>query len=270
MTGVTGAQLVGAKRGSRRCWPVFVVAGALCGVTPAHAAKPGQAFRLEYWASGSCPDAIEFARQVQTRAPRLRPAEGAEPALGFYTELVERKGGATGRLTARSADGREVVREVRGPTCDDVVTALALIAALAADPNQPVESAPVVHSAQPPRRVARAADRDEPPDLIAELLEEDSRAARERRWTFGVGVGLGFDSSIAPAPATVWASRSTQRRPAARRCVRCSRCPPTARPQRTAKRAASPRASLGWRSVLRVARSACPRARRCSFGRAHS
>ena len=200
MKRVTGAQMVGAKRGGSGSWSVLVVASALCAVTPAYAAKPGQAFRLEYWASGSCPDALEFARQIQTRAPRLRPAEAAEPALGFYAELVERKGGVTGRLTARSPDGREVVREVRGPTCADVVTALALIAALAADPNQPVESAPVVHSAEPLRRVERPVDRDEQADLSAELQAEDSRAARERRWTFGVGVGLGFDSSIAPSP----------------------------------------------------------------------
>src|SRR6185369_6638189 len=81
---------------------------------PTHAAKPGQAFRLEYWADGACPDAAEFARQIQTRAPRLRLAEADEPALGFYAELVGHSGAATGRLTARSADGREVVREVRG------------------------------------------------------------------------------------------------------------------------------------------------------------
>jgi len=122
----------------------------LCWVAPAHAAKPGQAFRLEYWADGRCPDGAEFARQIQTRAPRLRLAEADEPALGFYAELVERGGAATGRLTARSPDGREVVREVRGPTCDDVATALALIAALAADPSQPVEDVP----ARPAARVA--------------------------------------------------------------------------------------------------------------------
>src|SRR6478735_9659822 len=129
------------KRGAKGVhWAI--VQALLCLAVPASATKPGQAFRLEYWANGSCPDAAEFARQIQTRAPRLRLAEADEPALGFYAELVERGGAATGRLTARSPDGREVVREVRGPTCDDVATALALIAALAADPNQPVEDAP--------------------------------------------------------------------------------------------------------------------------------
>jgi hypothetical protein len=167
-------------------------------VVPAAAAKPGQPFRLEYWAQGRCPDATEFALKIQTRAPRLRPAEGDEPALGFYAELVEQAGSATGRLTARSPDGREVVREVRGPTCDDVSTALALIAALAADPSQPVET-PGRSAAGPkgsvarPARVARA---EEP----APPLKPPVEAPREQPWTFGVGGGLAFDSSIAPSP----------------------------------------------------------------------
>ncbi len=165
-----------------------------CWAPKASAQAPGQAFRLEYWSEGRCPDAAEFARQIQTRAPRLRPAVADEPALGFYAELVERAGSATGRLTARTADGREVTREVRGTTCDDVVTALALIAALAADPNQTVEAAPSVPPPPPaPPRAHRARHRDDD-----ELPPEPPPPPP--RWTFGVGGGLSFDSSIAPSP----------------------------------------------------------------------
>ncbi|MES1177587.1 MAG: hypothetical protein ABUL62_24905 [Myxococcales bacterium] len=167
---------------------------ASCWIRPAAAAKPGQAFRLEYWAEGHCPDAVEFARQIQTRAPRLRPAEADEPALGFYAELAEHAGSATGRLTARSADGREVVREVRGPTCEDVSTALALIAALAADPTQSAEPAkPVVPTA--PVAPAPRAPRLE--TVSADLPDSKNPLYR---WTYGVGGGLEFDSSIAPSP----------------------------------------------------------------------
>lgn len=166
------------------------------GAAAAHAqapAQPGQPFRLEYWAEGHCPDAMEFARQVQTRAPQLRPAEDGEPALGFYAELAERRGLATGRLTARMPDGREVLREVRGPTCDDVATALALIAALAADPNQ--SSAPPSSRPQRPATPRRSLSSEE-----AVSLEDTAPRLRPGAWTFGVGAGVGFDSSIAPAP----------------------------------------------------------------------
>jgi hypothetical protein len=146
---------------------------------------------LEYWADGRCPDAVEFAHQIQTRAPRLRLAEADEPALGFYAELVERAGAATGRLTARSPDGREVVREVRGPTCEDVAIALALIAALAADPNQPVEDAP--HRAATPRP-------SRPPPEHPEVPEFAPPPDPTYRWTFGIGGGIGFDSTVAPSP----------------------------------------------------------------------
>src|SRR6478735_1399252 len=179
------------KRGAKGVHWAIVLA-LLCLAVPASATKPGQAFRLEYWANGSCPDAAEFARQIQTRAPRLRLAEADEPALGFYAELAERAGAATGRLTARSADGREVVREVRGPTCQDVATALALIAALAADPNQPLDDkSSQASSAQPPVR------RTVPDDAALPPVEQTEAKAR---WTFGVGAGVGFESSIAPNP----------------------------------------------------------------------
>ncbi|HYQ00638.1 MAG TPA: hypothetical protein VER96_18295 [Polyangiaceae bacterium] len=165
----------------------------VCFALPAHAAKHGQAFRLEYWADGACPDAAEFARQIQTRAPGLRLAEGAEPALGFYAELAEHGGDATGRLTARSPDGREMVREVRGPTCTDVVTALALIAALAADPNQPWDDkAPP--APRPTKHVLRHVPDEPAPEFLAPPPDP------KERWTFGIGAGVGFESAIAPNP----------------------------------------------------------------------
>lgn len=183
-------------------WLAQLALAALCFAKSAAAVPPGQPFRLEYWAHGQCPDAVEFARQIQTRAPLLRPAEGDEPALGFYAELDARGGSATGRLTARSPDGREVKREVRGATCDDVVTALALIAALAADPDQPVE-APRTHVTRAARRgPTRSLDSppgDEPPP---EELSEPIVPELIPRWTFGVGGGVEFDSSIAPSPGS--------------------------------------------------------------------
>jgi hypothetical protein len=165
----------------------------LCFSGQVRGAKPGQAFRLEYWAGGRCPDAEEFARQIQTRAPRLRLAEADEPALGFYAELSEREGSASGRLTARSPDGREVVREVRGPTCADVATALALIAALAADPNQPAE----VSAARP----VAAAQPTQPGTELVGAPQRVPEPDASRRWTFGIGAGVGFDSTIAPSPS---------------------------------------------------------------------
>jgi hypothetical protein len=163
--------------------------GVLCCATRAHAAPPGQPFRLEYWARGLCPDAVEFARQIQTRAPLLRPAEGDEPALGFYAELDARGGSATGRLTARSPDGREVKREVRGATCDDVVTALALIAALAADPDQPVEAPRTQAAARPVHRGA-ARESDGPwDDAAADPLLEPIVPDPSDRW-----LGVAFEA----------------------------------------------------------------------------
>ncbi len=195
------------RGGRRSAWRrgvhvVSVLAGVLGSAHVAHAAPPGQPFRLEYWARGTCPDAIEFSRQIRSRAPRLRPAEGDEPALGFYAELDDRSGYATGRLTARSPDGREVTRTVRGPTCDDVVTALALIAALAADPVQPLEvpaSEPVARKRAPPR-ARRTPDSDVSSDETPyRAFDEPTIPEPTERWTYGVGGGVEFNSAIAPS-----------------------------------------------------------------------
>jgi hypothetical protein len=168
-----------------------------CVARRAHAAPPGQPFRLEYWAHGNCPDAIEFARQIRARAPRLRPAIADEPALGFYAELDARTDVATGVLVTRSLDGREVKREVRGPSCDDVVTALALIIALAADPTQPSDAAAgAAKRARAPRSPDEAQDPEQFEPLTAPVADSDPNG----RWSFGVGGGLEFDSTIAPSP----------------------------------------------------------------------
>jgi hypothetical protein len=84
------------------------------------------------------------------------------------------------------------VREVRGPTCNDVATALALIAALAADPSHSSDAAkPKAKSARSPV-VSRVPEEPMPPVI------EPSDA--KPRWTFGIGAGVGFESSIAPNP----------------------------------------------------------------------
>jgi len=75
---------------------------------------------------------------------------------------------------------------------------LALIAALAADPTQAVAGAAVRITARPdaPRRQLARRKLDEPEP---EGIEPPDPA---QRWTFGVGAGLGFDSSIAPSPGS--------------------------------------------------------------------
>jgi hypothetical protein len=69
---------------------------------------------------------------------------------------------------------------------------LALIAALAANPNQPAEEkAPGSRNAHPVRR------QHIPDEGALSLVQESDATAR---WTFGVGGGVGFESSIAPSP----------------------------------------------------------------------
>jgi len=150
-------------------WLGLGSACALEVLTPraARAEPPAQPFRLEYWAHGKCPDADEFSLRLRARAPALRPAVDSEPAVAFYAELAEGNGSAYGRLTTRSLDGREITRDVGGPTCDDVVTALALIAALSLEPGDarpPAAQRSTPSPTPPPAPRARDAEPEEPLD----------------------------------------------------------------------------------------------------------
>jgi hypothetical protein len=93
------------------------------------------AFRVDYVAPASCPDADAFSALVRARTKRVREASVSEPAQTLRVELRESEGGVLGQLTAERDGETSDVRTLRGQTCADVVSALALTAALSLDPS---------------------------------------------------------------------------------------------------------------------------------------
>jgi hypothetical protein len=119
---------------------------------PSVAAPADEAVRFDYRAPPGCPDAEAFANRVQERTARARLGELHELARTFVVEIRTDDAGATARLSFIDSRGAPVVRSVRGQTCDEVVSAIALVTALAIDagPSPAGEPAPAVASAPPP------------------------------------------------------------------------------------------------------------------------
>jgi hypothetical protein len=135
-----------------------------------------------------------FGRQLLMRTRLLRPAQGEEPALLFAVEITDAADGVHGRLTIREPDGRATERELTGEDCHDVVSALALVAAIQIDPNASTGSLPLGPPGMSPAPLAT------PPTSPAS--QEGTRApmARRRGWSVSLGAGASLQTAVAPEP----------------------------------------------------------------------
>jgi hypothetical protein len=89
----------------------------------------------------------------------VREAAADEEGATFVVKLVDNGGTVAGELTYRELQGGETKRTVSGTTCDEVVPALALIAAVLVDPEalsrKPEEPARTVEPERPREKPAR-------------------------------------------------------------------------------------------------------------------
>jgi hypothetical protein len=119
-------------------------------------ADPVAPFRVDYHAPDGCTDAKGFARAVMARSRRARVGAGRD-STEIVVRVEQREVGFSGALHAAPPSGEPLDRKVRGDHCEDVVDALAFIAALMLDPDatsaprEPEPRPPAPASAPPPR-----------------------------------------------------------------------------------------------------------------------
>ncbi len=90
--------------------------------------------RLDYQSS-RCGGADAFVSEVRARSPRVRFAAPNESATRALVVHVDPRGAKmSGRIELREADGTTTERAVTGASCDDVISGLGLVAALALNP----------------------------------------------------------------------------------------------------------------------------------------
>jgi hypothetical protein len=166
--------------------------------------------RIDYEAAGGCPGAAVFLEEVQWRTPLARVAGPEEAALPVKARIARRGRVSSGRLVL--GEGRDAItREVESARCDEVVSALALITALAVDPHArtapkmpppppalPLVPAPPEESA--PSEPARAL----PVEIVGDPLPviplqgDAPPASGTRRWAAGAHAVTAF--AVAPRP----------------------------------------------------------------------
>ena len=146
---------------------------ALVALPTVAVAEVDEEIGLVYSAPKSCPSADEFFARVAARAPARRV--GAARERTFEVTIESTQAGSHGALAIRTSDGL-TVREVDGATCDETVSALVVVAALAIVAGRSPAPAPA-------------------PELRATSARPD---ARERPPWLAIGSGLARYHGVVP------------------------------------------------------------------------
>ncbi len=152
---------------------------------------PTEPLVVEYHAAVACPSEDFFAAQLLARTARIRLVPRGTPARRATVTIDLQGLLPLGRLVIQEIDGAESVREVTGDACGEVVSALALIAALSVDPN--AVTTPVVAPASVP--VAAAP----PAPVPVAPVPKPSVPSVPFPVRFGVAAGLSAAAGIAPS-----------------------------------------------------------------------
>ena len=155
-------------------------------VVPLAAAARGdeEPISIDYAAGPGCPGKDEFVARVLARTSRPRFVPSGPGVRGFVVRARAENGSATGNVAALG-DRAGNARELRSDDCDEIVSALALIVALAVDPGAST-AAPPRHA--PPQPAPSPAPTEPPPQLPASQSLEPVHEARTER----------------PSPRSVW------------------------------------------------------------------
>ena len=115
---------------------------------------------------------------------------GGRFGRGYVVAITDKSDGFVGRLTLRGATGDDAAQSFVGDTCQEVVGALALVTALAVDPNA---------LSTPPAPPAPASSQEAPTPVIAAPPKGPVVLPPWTR-TLSVGGGASVTTAAAPAP----------------------------------------------------------------------
>jgi hypothetical protein len=153
--------------------------------------------RFDYRAPPGCPDGDSFRARVDARTKRARVAEPGELARNFVVEVRADGAGATATLSFSDSRGAPVVRAVRGETCDEVVSAIALVTALAIEAGTTEAGSPTSAAPQQPKAATPA--RADPPAEMGG--KRTPRAPEPDVLAVLVGAETGVTTWLGPSPS---------------------------------------------------------------------
>lgn len=169
--------------------------------------------QLEYAGPAGCPDADAFTREVLARAPRARLAANAERARALVARVKPAGAhGYDGVLVVRDTGAAATERAVHAPSCDELVTALAVIAAMVIDPitaktgaidagsaaaEAAADAGPSVPPVAPDAGAPPSPGPLEPPAPQPRESAQDAGPSNDR-WNVSAGAGGGAIGGSAP------------------------------------------------------------------------
>lgn len=127
------------------------IAAALMAIAlPSSATSDGEeAIVVDYAAAPSCPSGDQFLAQLRSFTPRWVLAPAGAEARRFVLRITRVDGRFVGTFDLRAASDGEVRREVRGQTCADVASGIAVAVALAIDARASTTDAPAATAPEP-------------------------------------------------------------------------------------------------------------------------
>lgn len=158
------------------------------------------AVELEYEASPSCPGRVEFERQLRARLRQGRIAEPDEGARVLRVGLTSDGELARARLEIQGPEGALTLRELTAESCEELVEAMALVAALTIEALGDEESP--AHFAEP------ASPPAPPPWSPRPQLSQPTPTSRP---DVHVDTSPGLPTPLPPAPSSGSASSSPRR-----------------------------------------------------------
>lgn len=129
--------------------PIALALLAALALTAARAGADPLPLRVDYQADAGCPGADVFLDEIRWRTSLARLAAEGEEALPVRARIERRGGHRTGRLSLGKGKER-IEREIGAESCDEVVSALALVTALAVDPRASTARRPPALPPPPP------------------------------------------------------------------------------------------------------------------------
>ncbi len=121
--------------GERRGVAVTAASLAILLAAGSASAADTEPIRVRFEAPDGCPGEAAFLDQVRARTAKARVAAAGEKARTFTVRLAQEGGSIRGRLAIDESAAQTEIREVTGERCAEVISALALITALAVDPQ---------------------------------------------------------------------------------------------------------------------------------------
>jgi len=176
---------------SRRWFGALVVVASLATERAAVAEVPVGEIGIDYVAPPSCPDARAFRAALDARlADTPAPGSRGRRSVTLWVRVTVTSMKVVGQLAVVGGAGAEV-REIEGETCENVVSALGLLAALAVD-LEPEKSGP-------PEGIEASSTKKTQPVLF----RSERGPPADWAWSAEAGAQVGAGSMLGPDMAPV-------------------------------------------------------------------